>query len=128
MKYTFTEIKSINLPKTKTRSARTKKKLHIEEYKVYCVDIAMVVKGLDYNDKFDAIADRLEELEIDYETFSYDVGVFSIMLTYNLKDYSEQSVKDYCTAALYELTMIDVLFAEVQEINVTVGDAYYGDW
>ncbi|AQW88830.1 putative structural protein [Erwinia phage pEa_SNUABM_50] len=125
MQYTFDKVKE-NYPKRAYRSKRTLKKLHLQEFGVVLASIVINASVFD-SQYCDTLLDAMYE---------HDDGIFvcggkdttTVLVEIPVGDFSIDYVKNYCHKLLLDLSEIDLSFAEIENITVQYGDAYYGEW
>lgn len=125
MEYKFIEISSI-YPKRTYRSKRTLKKLHLNEFSEVLVDINLPVSVFDSSKEF-LLLDAIYELNS--EVFITSDGKNThIMMQYMSNEFNKEDIIKYSYELLVELSSIDISFAEIENITILYGDAYYGEW
>ena len=134
MNITFTKLND-KFPKKAKRSDRTMKKLHLGSYAETCIDVYIPFKNkldrslADSDDTlFDRLLDAVESVTGRFETCGLDLSHFTIMYCVNTSTFDVQKVEHTVTEILRALSEVDQAFAEVQEVTVTHGDAWYGEW
>lgn len=125
MQYSFEKINE-KFPKTTLRSKRSLKKLHLDDFAETLVSIDLSA-GL-----FDVPAeDKLLDAIYEYDDSTFvggsQVGT-NIMFQVKTSEFSENFVKEYCNGLLLILSEIDQSYAEIGNVTVVYGDAYYGEW
>lgn len=125
MQYSFEKIKE-KYPKTTLRSKRSLKKLHLSEFADTLVSIDFPA----------GLFDNPLEYKLLDAMYEYDNGMFvggsltgtNVMLQIKTSEFSEEFVKEYCEGLLLILSEIEPSFAEIGNVTVVYGDAYYGEW
>lgn len=131
MQHIFSKIKE-NFPKSNvSRSHRTLKKMHLEEYAVSLasIEIPVYLFGLDQA-QTDRCLDVIYEHDVGCFVCGHDSG-FIILHEFDslLDDTStEEYIRNFTNKLICELSSIEMEFATVQTIATQYGDAYYGEW
>lgn len=126
MQYTFTEVNA-NYPTRTYRSKRTLKKLHLQEFSKTLFKISLDISLFD-TEKEDALLDAIYEYDNGVFVYGDITSATTILVEMNTDKFSPDYVMQYCTILLTELSAIDVRFAELENITIEYGDAYYGEW
>ncbi|EMR6005932.1 hypothetical protein WJW27_002632 [Escherichia coli] len=131
MQYIISKVNE-NFPKQKVyRSQRTLKKMHLGGYAVSLASIVIPVKlfSLDQN-QIDKCLDVIYEHDVGCFVCGSDNG-FTILHEFESlhnDNSTEEYIKTFTKKLMCELSNIEMEFATVETINITYGDAYYGEW
>ncbi|EHU8780923.1 hypothetical protein N0S44_000153 [Escherichia coli] len=131
MQYIFSKVNE-NFPKQKVyRSQRTLKKMHLDWYAVSLASIVIPVKLFSLDQKqIDKCLDVIYEHDVGCFVCGSECG-FTILHEFeSLHDdnSTEEYIKTFTNKLMCELSNIEMEFATVETINITYGDAYYGEW
>lgn len=130
MKYNITKVKD-KFPKRAARSERTKKKMHLDNYAETIIDVyipLMVDTTEIYNNLFDRLLDALYDNNKGFETLGMYGGNFTLIASYSTSEFTEQVAIDYVNDVMRIITEVEPSFAEVNEVTINHGDAWYGEW
>ena len=125
MQYSFEKVKE-KYPKTTLRNKRSLKKLHLAEFAETLVSIDFAAGLFDVPEE-DKLLDAIYEYDASTFVGGSKVGT-NIMFQIKTSDFSEEFVKQYCEGLLLILSEIEPNFAEIGNVTVVYGDAYYGEW
>lgn len=128
MQFSFSKV-SESFPKKTNRSDRTMKKMHLGLYAETLASIRIEIPLFHLGDK--TIEDRcIDEIcEMDDGSFIFGDGdSFTVLTTFSSVNDAEHYVKSYVTNMLFRLSMITPELADIGEVQVQYGDAYYGNW
>lgn len=134
MVITFNKLND-KFPKKAKRSDRTMKKLHLGSYAETCVDVTFPFKNKlartpdDVEDKlFDRLLDAVESVTGSFETCGLSLDQFSILYCVPSSTFDAQKEEEKIVEIVRALSDVEPAFAEVQEVTVIHGDAWYGEW
>lgn len=134
MNITFTKLND-KFPKKAKRSDRTMKKLHLGSYAETCVDVYLPFKNNlertsdDVADKlFDRLLDAVESVTGKFETCGLSLEQFTILYCVPSDSFDVQTEKAKIVEIIRALSDVEPAFAEVEEVTVVHGDAWYGEW
>lgn len=135
--YIQTTILENVFPKKTQRSKRLEKKMHIGEHAEIIVDIelqhaASVIRLLDDNgragDWYDDLYVAIRNAHGLFETMCTSLSSTSVMITIPTKDFSLHDLNDIANTFHMAIAAVDPAAVDTHTINITVGDAYYGQW
>lgn len=133
MKFYFKHLDEA-LPPLRNRTERLRKKLKVGEYQEVMFDIVFQHNEpvvID-DDKFDAIADyiygdiRLEQPLICMSTSETNVMVWSRFS--GTEEEREKFAADITKHLIKEMSKYWSVYAEIEVIDIRIGDANYGNW
>lgn len=133
MKITYTKLND-NIPKKTNRTDRVMKKLHLGKYAETCIDVAVkfpsdLYTNEYYNDvMFDKLYDALNTVLPDFGTFGIFDGTYSFLYCVNSNTFNEHDIERTVHDVFRSLSEVEPYFAEIDEVNVLYGDAWYGEW
>lgn len=126
MQYLFEKVKE-NYPKRTYRSKRSLKKMHLKEYAETIVSINFLADVL-----FSANENKLLDAMYDFDSNMFVCSSVNdstnVIFYMSTADFSFEYVEKYCNDLLLVLSNIEPTFAEIENITVQYGDAYYGEW
>ncbi|EON7637146.1 hypothetical protein ABV23_RS01470 [Escherichia coli] len=130
MQYNFSKVKE-NFPKYTYRSHRNIKKMHLEGYAVSLASVIIPVHLFELDQtQVDKCLDIIYEHDSGCCICGHDKG-FMLLHEFDslpTDEETQQHITEFINKLLCELTNTEMEFANIQEVAVQYGDAYYGEW
>lgn len=130
MQYNFSKVQE-TYPKNTNRSNRTLKKMHLGVYAVSLASIVIPVPMFEYSDDIvDKCLDIIYEHDDGCVVMGHKDG-FNILIEFDtpIDDNStKEYIKNFTNKLICELSNTEMEFANINNVTVQYGDAYYGEW